>query len=238
MNNLLLLSGQDVPYVGAQTNIHQPSLNDIALIGEESFLIGVQFLLFDKSYLSDEDKVGLENQNNFDIFMSIMNSREKVRHTIDATKVLTLMFPEHEVIIQKDKILLQLENFSSSINSENFEEFQNLIRIIFALDDESEQKNYNPADKFAQKIAEKLKKRKQQLAEKKGVDLHEVNIFNKYISILAVGLEKDINELCEYTIYQIKDEFKRFQLKQNYDIYIKAKLAGAQNLEEVENWMV
>ena len=46
-----------------------------------------------------------------------------------------------------------------------------------------------------------------------------------------------MNELMNYTIYQIKDEFKRFQLKQGYDIYLKAKLAGAQDLEEVENWM-
>ena len=45
------------------------------------------------------------------------------------------------------------------------------------------------------------------------------------------------NELSNYTVYQIRDEFQRFIMKENYDIYIDAKLAGAQDLEEVENWM-
>ena len=37
--------------------------------------------------------------------------------------------------------------------------------------------------------------------------------------------------------YQLRDQFERFQLKEENDIYIKAKLAGAQNMEEVDNWM-
>ena len=41
----------------------------------------------------------------------------------------------------------------------------------------------------------------------------------------------------DYTIYQLKTEFKRYQLKINSDVYLKAKLAGAQDLEEVEDWM-
>ena len=41
----------------------------------------------------------------------------------------------------------------------------------------------------------------------------------------------------DYTIYQLRDEYKRFILKQNFDVYIKAKLAGAQDLEEVDDWM-
>ena len=236
-NKLLLLSGQDIPFVGAQVSIHPPSLNEISMIGEENFLIGVQFLLFDKNSLITEDKTGLENQNNFDIFMSVMNSKEIARHKTETIKVLTLLFPEYKVSIQNNKILLQLENFSSDINKNNFDEFQNLIRAIFALEEVSEKSEYNPADKLAARIAEKLKKRKQELQERKGTYTDEVEIFYKYVSILAVGLKKNMNELMNYTIYQIKDEFKRFQLKQGYDIYLKAKLAGAQDLEEVENWM-
>ena len=54
---------------------------------------------------------------------------------------------------------------------------------------------------------------------------------------MAIGLNKNKNDLANYTIYQIRDEFQRFVMKENYDTYIKAKLAGAQDLEEVENWM-
>ena len=84
-------------------------------------------------------------------------------------------------------------------------------------------------------VAEKLKKRQQKLAEMKGEQ--KVNLFGRYVSILTVGLQKDMNELMQYTVYQIMDEFERFRMKQDFDIYIQAKMAGAKDLEEVKNWM-
>ena len=36
---------------------------------------------------------------------------------------------------------------------------------------------------------------------------------------------------------RIMDEFKRFQKKEAYDMNIKARLAGATDLDEVDNWM-
>ncbi len=41
----------------------------------------------------------------------------------------------------------------------------------------------------------------------------------------------------QYTVYQLFDEFERFRMKQDFDVYIQAKMAGAKDLEEVKNWM-
>ena len=46
-----------------------------------------------------------------------------------------------------------------------------------------------------------------------------------------------MNNLMNYTVYQLFDEMKRFQMKQDFDMYVQAKMAGAQDLEEVKNWM-
>ena len=46
-----------------------------------------------------------------------------------------------------------------------------------------------------------------------------------------------MNSLANYSVYQLFDEFERFNLKQASDIYIQAKMAGAQDLKEVKNWM-
>lgn len=90
---------------------------------------------------------------------------------------------------------------------------------------------------MARKIAEKLQKGKIKAAKMKGAT-QKISLFSRYISILSVGEQKDMNSLMLYTVYQLYDEFNRFELKQNYDIYIRAKLAGAQNLdEEIDNWM-
>ena len=46
-----------------------------------------------------------------------------------------------------------------------------------------------------------------------------------------------MNSFMKYTVYQLFDEFQRFELKMGYDIYFKAQLAGAKDLKEPEDWM-
>ena len=234
---LLLQSGEDIPFAAAQLSIHQPRLREISLIGEHEFLIGCNFLAFDKNRLSDEDKVGLENQNDFNIFMSVIKSREKARHKTDAIMVLALLFPEYKIKINNNEILLQSENISSSINEQNYSDFKDIINQMFCLEISEGDNKYDPADALAKRIADKIAKAKKKRAEKKGEDLEKITIYSDYISILSVGLAKDKNILANYTIPQIRDEFQRFQKKSEFDYYIQAKMAGAQNLEEVDNWM-
>jgi hypothetical protein len=169
--------------------------------------------------------------------MAIMNNGENSIHKQGARDLLTLLFPEDTVVFEKDKILLQKENFTSVIQEENFDEFQNIIREMFFSGLDEEQKSYDPADKQASKIAEKIKKGKSKAAKSKGSENDDFEFYSQYASILAVGLKKDINELMNYTVYQIKSEFKRFQAKNASDFYLKARLAGAQDLEEVKDWM-
>jgi hypothetical protein len=237
LDPLLLQTGEDIPFSQARLTIHQPRLKEISYMGETNFHIGSQFLLFDKNKLPSEDILNLEDQSNFNIFMSVMNSRDRAIHKTDALMILALLFPEAKLEIEADKILLQFKNFSSSINVGNFHEFQYITAQMSCLAEGAEDGQYNPADKLAQRIADKLKKRKEKAAKAKGENLENVSIYAKYISILSVGLKKDKNELKEYTIPQIRDEFERFVLKQNFDVYLEAKMAGAQDLEEVKNWM-
>ena len=237
-NDLLLLSKNDIPFTQARVNIHQPTIKEISLISEESFHIGCQFLNFSIDNLSYEDKINLVNKTNFEVFMSVMNSKEKAKYKVDALLVLTLLFPEHHIKITTDKILLERDGIISSIDNLNFEDFKDILSEMFCLKDKNNQSGtYNPANEYAAKIAEKFKKRQEKLAKDKGMDLKKIAVFSRYVSILAVGEHKDINKLMEYTVYQLKDEFTRFQKKQEFDFYIKAKMAGAKDLEEVDNWM-
>lgn len=240
MNNLLLLSKNDIPFAPARVNIHQPTIKEISFISEESFHIGCQFLNFSINNLSYEDKINLANKTDFEVFMSIMNSKEKVKYKTDALLVLTLLFPNYQIKIEENKILLEDvdSGFISFINSLNYESFKEIISKMFCLDEiTKEQGEYNPSDALAAKIAEKFKERQKKLSKKKGIDTKKISIFDRYISILAVGEGKDINTLMEYTVYQLKDEFKRFQMKHSFDFYIQAKMAGAKDLDEVDNWM-
>ena len=46
-----------------------------------------------------------------------------------------------------------------------------------------------------------------------------------------------MNQLLQYTVYQLQNEMRRFRMKTSYDINLQARMAGAKNLQEVKNWM-
>ena len=236
-NDLLYLSGNDIPFIEAQITIHQPTIKEIAYIGEEAFFTGCELINFSKNNLSEEDKNSLEDKTNFDILIAILRERnavmQKNRNCLEM--VLALIFPTYSIEFEKQEILLKKDDISYSINNYNFESFKKIFNKMFDFEKNIEE-NYNPGGDMAKKIAEKLKKRHQKLAEEKKEN-NKIDVLFRYVSILSVGEQKDMNSLFQYTVYQLYDEFERYRLKIDYDNYLKASLAGAKDLKEVENWM-
>lgn len=235
-NDLLFLSGNDIPFIEAQLIIHQPTIKEIGLIGEEAFFTGCQLLNFSKNLLTEEDKTNLEDKTNFDILIAILREQNAVmqKNRNCVNMVLALIFPDYKIQIKQDCILLEREGDENKyqIDGSNFENFKEIISIMFNLK-QDEQATFNPSGELAKKIAAKLQKRHQKLAEDKPDK--KIDILSRYVSILSVAQHKDMNILLNYTIYQLYDEFKRNELKMSYDIYLKAKMAGAQDLKEVED---
>lgn len=246
LNDLLLMSGIEVPFAEAGVNIHQPTLREIAYVGEENFFIGCEFLNFSKDILSDEDKSHLENTDNFEVFMSIMVDRKTVglqRGRLCAIIVLGILFPNYNIKFSLDKIILEEKDEETGksvehyINKNNFEKFKKIIVDIFCLNRGSEEAtNYNPKGKQAKAIAEKLKKGRQKAAEIKG-NGQKISLYSRFISIVSVGMFRSINDLLDYTLYQLFDTYDRYELKVSFDFYMKAKLAGASGMDEPEHWM-
>jgi len=150
--------------------------------------------------------------------------------------ILSLMFPNYQISFGKTiKFIKEEEEYE--INNQNFEVFREIVLKMFCLKSMGLTGDYNPAGKISQEIAEKFKKRRQKLNEQKKEDNGKIEVLSRYVSILAVGEHKDLNSLMNYTVYQLFDEFQRYELKASYDLYIKAKLAGAQELQEPKDWM-
>ena len=210
------------------------------MLGEEVLFTGCELLKFSKDILTTEDKNRLFNQTDFNILMSIMNDKSgSMTFNIScARQVLELLFSYYTVDITPFEIrFLDSDGFTvmGQLNDTNFLEFKDILVSVFCLNHTSAQE-YNTQGELANKIADKLKRRKQQLAELSNKP-NKVAIFSRYISILTVGEHKDMNSFMKYTVYQLLDEFQRFQLKMGYDIYIKAKMAGAKDMKEPEDWM-
>lgn len=238
LDPLLLFSGNDIPFTSSGVTIHHPTIKEIAYLGEDTFFTGYQMLIISKNILSQEDKVNLETLTNFDILIAILEERnavmQKNRNCIQM--VLMLLFPEYEITFTKKAIILKKENEESSLNSNNFEEFQDILKQMFSFGDTNGvPQDFNPDGPMAARIAEKLKKRHQVLAEKNPND--NFDIIGRYVSVISTGLSIDINSVMNYTIYQLFDQIKRYELKISYDLYVKGKFAGAKDTKEPEDWM-
>ena len=238
MDELLLLSGNDIPFIAGQTSIHQPRLKEIAFITEERFWPACEILKFNKEFLTEEDKSGLSNMSNFNIIMTMMQEKniDSQKSRINIFSLLALLFPTSEIRLGKN--VIQLHNHQtgtiSEITQDNFEDFKKILIDMFCLNGDSKQ--YDPSGELAKKIANQIQRGRERAA-KLAPEPQKIAILSRYTSILAVGLGKSINDLMNYTVYQLMDEFNRFQLKQRYDIYIKFKCAGATDMEDPEDWL-
>lgn len=242
MNNLALLTGADIPFKEGKLLIHQPTLKEIAIIGEDDFFIGCGLLTISKNILNSQDKIDLDKINDFNIFMSIINGTvgidKNLQKNIDcAFNVLYLLFPTLDIKAEKDKLIIG----EGYIDKTNFSEFKNILKTIFNLSfkDSEVQKDYKPATNKAQQIAEKLKKRHQDLIARSGVAANgkEVRIFGRYMSIISVYNGISFKDLEQYTVFQLYDTFNRVQLKIAYDMAMRAKLAGAKDVKNPDDWM-
>lgn len=247
LNNLLLLSGNDIPFIKAQISIHQPTLKQIAYIGEDTFYTGCQYLNFSKQNLSEQDKNHLRDLDDFEVLMTIIKNNDIAmkKNKTCMQFVLLLLFPEYKVDFLPTSIMLsrqQEDNTREShlLDKDNYSQFKGILKEIFCLTQVTgDTDKYNPGGPQAKALVQKFKKRQKKLAELKNrrKQKQTISIISQYVSILSVGQKKDMNKLLQYTVYQLFDEFRRFRLKEQYDLYVKAKMAGAKDLEEIENWM-
>lgn len=237
IDELLLLSGNDIPFPEAQLTIHQPRIKDIAYITEQKFWPGCELLKFNKESLAVEDKINLSNMSNFNIIMMMMQEKTLESHMarLNVMSILALIFPTYEIMLNKKAILLRNSETGQvhEINENNFDVFKQILISMFCLTNK-ENKEYDPSGELARKIADKLKRGREQRA--KLAPETKIAILSRYISILAVGEQKDINDLMNYTVYQLMDEFRRFELKIHYDSWDRCRIAGATGLEEPEDW--
>jgi hypothetical protein len=220
LNDLLLLSGNDIPLEEVNLLLHPPTIKEISLIGEKNFFSGCELLRFTKNRLNSKDRNSLENLSNFEIIMSIMREKNptmQLQRTC-AMMVLSLLFPTYKIQIKdknirEPKILFQQDNLEFSLDKDNYDIFVNALNEILCLGGGDSDSDYNPSGDLAKRIADKLRDRHAKLAESKGEDGQKIAILSRYVSILSVGENKDMNMLMNYTIYQLFDEFKRYQLK-------------------------
>lgn len=234
---LALMCGIDIPLIKCNIVLHQPTIKEIALMGERDFFTGIQVLCI-SSKLITQGKTLLSDISNFQIFMMVMQEKEAKEKRDAAMQLLQLLFPKYRVLLTPRSLSLgDKDGNQITIDDNNFEELQEVLGLVFCTtSSKQKEKEYNPANAKAQEIANKLAKARQKISKLKGEN--DISIFTQYLSILTIGLNSmSLQNLMNLTMYQLYDLVERFNLWQSYDIDIRSRLAGAKMEKPPENWM-
>ena len=233
---LTLMCGTDYPVPECQLVIHQPRIKEIALIGEQDFFSGIQCLCLNKSMFVKDESL-LADTSNFQIFMTIMSEKETVDKKLAVQQVCMLMFPKYKVMFTPRSILITGDGQTIQVDETNFEFLQQAIVNICCLKTgPMDQQAFNPANKKAREIAEKLMRGRAKVAAEKGQS--NVSIFSQYLSILTVGLNSmSLQDMTDLTMYQLYDLIERYMLYVNWDMDVRCRLAGGKPDSQPDNWM-
>ena len=233
---LALMCGADIPVPECQLTVHQPRISEIALIGEADFFTAIQTLCIQKNMITQGETL-LTNTNNFQIFMTIMQEKETIDKKEAVKQLFPLIFPQYKTSITPRSIILSLDNQIITIDEKNFDALQKVLIDIFCIKTgPMETQAFNPGDKRAQEIANKLMRARQRVAAQKGDG--ENSIFSQYISVITVGLESMSLYDCEkLTMFQLFDLIERYSLYVNWDLDIRSRLAGGKPESKPDNWM-
>ena len=232
---MALMCGTDIPIPECQLVIHQPKMKEIALIGDEDFFTAIQTLSINKTMLLQGETL-LEDINNFQIFMTVMQEKQTKDKKEAVKQLFPLILPNFNVMFTPRSIALNQGDINLTIDQNNFDPFQKVVKQIFCIDSNStDTRTFNPANTKAREIAEKLMKARQRVAAQKG---EQGSIFTQYISVLTIGIPSMSLEDClNLTMFQLFDLVERYMLYVNWDMDVKSRLAGGKPEGKPDNWM-
>lgn len=251
MNDTLLMTGVEVPIPELAVSLHQPTIKEISYIGEEDYFTGVQILCFNKDVLiasqektdSAEAISGLNNMNNFQIFMALVGDKTQ-QSGIDKKALLvsifTILFPNFTATFLPRGIYFNnpTTKMNFTVDENNFDILRNAIHKVSGLDNTASGQNagFNPKNQLAAKIAAKLMRGRSRASASKGEKNH--GVLSRYVSILTIGLNSmSLQDCLNLTIYQLYDLIERYGLHVGWDIDIRSRLAGGKPDSKPDDWM-
>ena len=239
----LYLSGAPIPVPDCNIILTQPKVRDVVMFGEDEFLVITNIFAHPENLTKEvrEGNSQLGMLPDFQLLMMIFKNEPLIKSSVD--KLFDLIFPDYEIKFDDSSILFLIEAEEGKkkpcgrITPFNFENLSNIINDLFEPQNDQD-KDYNPANSKAAEIAEKIKRGRERVARQKGEDGAH-SLFGRYTSILAIGMQMDVNVFYNYTPFQLYDAFNRYFAKVSSDFYSKVAttpLMDVSKMEEPDEW--
>lgn len=235
IDELQLITGIDLPIAELGLTLHQPRVNEIAILGETQYFLALSIFGMSKEKL----KIQSDEVNNWMVF------NESLKQQIDGVKNLRnlmtnfiQLFITHKVMIGPRSLIFNpIEGEPINVEPEQFDVLQKAINAVGGaslLTPASEE--FKPKNRRAAEIAEKMKKARKRLAALQP-QAKSQGFLAKYVRAVAVATANSLEEVNNMTLLQLNTIMQTYLAWEAYDLEIKSRLAGAKGDNKLEHWI-
>lgn len=234
------ITGANVLVKSCNIVIRQPTVREVLQIGEDRFLLAVQFLTKSRDLFEEmrEGNSELEHLSDFQILLIMYANDVELQNTLNL--FFELIFPLYEIVLTENSIDFKDKEsniIKGRVTLFNFEDLQDTLEQLF-IPYSQKKEEFNPVNKAAAEIARKIKAGQEKRAKQQ--KRTPQSLLGSFCSILSVGLSMDINIFFSYTLFQLFDTYMRFERKQAEDQYIRlatVPFADSSHLEQPDPWV-
>lgn len=255
IDDLNLLAGGAIPF--GPLKVYQPTLKEINNIGFSEFcritnLLTISeeelLLFYDKNKITDGETNPLQYLISqslkspvffFEVQLSFFTYTKEEIYLDPKKKCFKFFLPMSKELPTKK--IVEIKDWFY-LNDENFPQFQSIIRAINFTKEEEDHEINSDDKKMVEKFKEarkklKLAKAKERL-KKTSSQENEISFSDMISSICCAGLGYTLFNIWDLTIYQLYNLFKRYQMRENFNIDLQMLLAGADSKKvKLQPWM-
>lgn len=239
LDKFTLTMGADIKIPEFPVIFHQPTLYEIAKLGEERFFNSLIGFYIDLNFLQKQEnyeKLKESLNSDFSIFIELLQS--DIDFQEDFLELSGLIFANYSLSLLPNGniVFIDKENTDNFfiVTDNDFLIIKSVVRIMFNLDTKEKKSQFNPKDAAAEKIASKILQAQKKRMETKNGGKSDKEILSIYASVLAAGLNTTLVEVSKLTLYQLYEQLTRFNLKDAFEHNFTASLVGAS--VEIKDW--
>lgn len=241
IDELQRTTGVDIPIEELSLTLRQPKVREISMLGETNYFVALQLFTMTAEQLHIETP----GVNGWTILQESL--KQKIDGIAD-TKVLVhnflqLFFNETVNFGPRSLMIMGGKDGIQNIEPEDFDNLQYLIGVLGGKELLAPaEENFNPKNKRAAEIAEKMKKARKRLAQVKaaengGIDPNVSKGFlSRYVRTVALGTPNTLEDVNNMTILQLNEMMQMYLAKEAYDLEVSSRLAGAKGDKELVHW--
>lgn len=233
---LALMTGVDIPIPNCHLVLHQPTLKEISIIGEETFFVTSKILCLGKHLIEQLANTTIQTKNaEFNIVLEIIRQDKDKKN--DINNLFVLLFPEWKISFTPRSFVLSKGEEIVTLDENNYTSFQTVLKRVLCFESGDKGNEFNTVGSKGKAIAEKLLKARQRVAAQKAREGGKKTL-DQYISTIVIGVgSMSLQDTINLTLYQLYDLLERYQLWVSWDCDIRARLAGANIQTPVIDWM-